>query len=251
MALTRFYCPTDIEVGANIRLPAAAAHHALKALRVQTGDRLVLFNGRGGEFTATVTHCGKDAVVVGDLEFRAVERESPLAITLAQAVLNAEKMDWVVQKAVELGAARIQPLTTSRSVVRLDAGRAAKRALHWQNIVIASCEQCGRNRLPEVAAVAALPDWLGQLKDQATRSAAAAELRLLLLPDAEASLRDPPPPDQKLTVLVGPEGGFSDDEARAAATAGFVPVSLGPRILRTETAGAAALAAMQALYGDW
>lgn len=251
MALARFYCPIDLEAGAEIRLPTAAAHHAVKVLRVQTGDRLVLFNGRGGEFTATITHCGKDAVVVGDLEFRAVERESPLAITLAQAVLNAEKMDWVVQKAVELGAARIQPLTTSRSVVRLDAGRAAKRALHWRNIVAASCEQCGRNRLPEVAAVMALPDWLGGLKDQTTRSAVDAESCLLLLPDAEAGLRDLPAQNQKLTVLIGPEGGFSVDEVCAAATARFFPVALGPRILRTETAGAAALAAMQALYGDW
>ncbi|MBA2352648.1 MAG: 16S rRNA (uracil(1498)-N(3))-methyltransferase [Burkholderiales bacterium] len=251
MPLARFYCPIDLETGADIRLPVAAAHHALKVLRVRTGDRLVLFNGRGGEFTALVTHCGKDAVVVGDLEFHPVERESPLAITLAQAVLNAEKMDWVVQKAVELGTARIRPLTTLRSVVRLDAGRAAKRAQHWRNIVVASCEQCGRNRIPEIGAVIALPDWLGQLKDEAEQGAVEAELRLILSPDAPASLRKLPAPNRKLTVLIGPEGGFTDDEVRATATAGFVPVALGPRILRTETAGPAALAAMQALYGDW
>ena len=172
---------------------------------------------------------------------REVSRESPLTTIVAQSISSGERMDYTVQKCVELGVSAIQPLTTQRSVVRLAAERAERRIAHWQGVAAGACEQCGRNVLPQILPVKSLMGWLGE-----THSGA----RFVLAPGAGTRLRELRRPSERVTLLVGPEGGFGDDELFAIRAAGFMPLSLGPRILRTETAAAAALAAMQVLWGD-
>jgi 16S rRNA (uracil1498-N3)-methyltransferase len=172
-----------------------------------------------------------------------MERESPLRITLVQALVAAERMDYAIQKAVELGVAGIAPVVCARSVVRLEATRAQRRLDHWRQIVIASCEQCGRTRLPVVAPLAELDGWLRRPSEES--------LRLLPDPRAGTSLAALTSPSGAIELLVGPEGGLTPGEEAAALAAGFRAVRLGPRILRTETAGPAMLAAMNALWGDW
>ena len=239
---TRLYCPQPI-VGKTVMLAPEAAHHALRVLRLRRGDEVILFDGSGGEWPGVLIDAGGEVAVALDL-WREVERESSLAVTLAQALLVGEKMDWVLQKAVELGVAAMQPLSTKRSVVRLTEERAEKRARHWQHVAVSACEQCGRNRLPLLAPVAALPDYLAGVAQAGTT-------RLLLSPHGGVRLSALPRPGGPLTLLVGPEGGFEDGEEEAARLAGFQPVTLGPRVLRTETAGLAALAAIMALWGDF
>jgi 16S rRNA (uracil1498-N3)-methyltransferase len=171
-----------------------------------------------------------------------VSRESPLAVVLAQGISSGERMDYTVQKSVELGVTVIQPLLTQRSVVRLTGERADKRVAHWQAVAAAACEQCGRNRVPEVLPVQSLTHWLGTLRGG---------VRYLLSPQAPNRLRELTRPADAITLLVGPEGGWDSTESAAAQTTGFAPLALGPRVLRTETAAVAALAAMQALWGDF
>ncbi len=243
MATPRFYCPEDLETGAHVELRGQAGHHALRVLRLAIGDGVILFNGLGGEYEGRIVRADKRGVAVHVGPWRGGEREPPLSITLAQAISSGEKMDFTIQKAVELGVACIQPLAGSRSVVRLDQARADKRVRHWQGVAISACEQCGRNRVPEVAPVMALADWLRGRHDGA--------LRIMLSPHAGRPLRDIPAPSGRVTLLVGPEGGFSADEEQAALAGGFQPICLGPRILRTETAALAAVAAMQTLWGDF
>ena len=161
MALPRFYCPEKIVADQPIALPAGVAHHALRVLRLEQDDELILFNGNGGEFPAVIEHIDKNGVTVVIGKHLDIERESPLVITLAQALCANEKMDWIVQKAVELGVSRIQPLDTKLSVVRLSGERAEKRMKHWQQVVISACEQCGRNRIPQVLPLISLSSWLG------------------------------------------------------------------------------------------
>jgi 16S rRNA (uracil1498-N3)-methyltransferase len=241
--IARFHCPFPLAPGARVELPAEAAHHAVRVLRLGPGDPVVLFDGRGGEWRARLERAGK--AVLGILEeFTAVDRESPLAVTLAQALPAADKMDWIVQKGVELGVSAVRPLVARRSVVRLSGERMERRVAHWQAVAVAACEQCGRNRLPEVASLADLAHYLGE-------APAAGELRLVLAPDGEPRLSELPRPAGPVTLLVGPEGGFEEGELAAIRWAGFLPVRLGARVLRTETAGLAALAAMQALWGDY
>jgi 16S rRNA (uracil1498-N3)-methyltransferase len=239
----RFFCPLPLAVGVEIALPAGAAHHVLRVLRLQPGDAVTLFDGRGGEYGAQLQRVSARAVDVEVVEYRDVERESPLNVTLVQGLAAAERMDFAVQKAVELGAAAIAPVFTSRSVVRLDDARAMRRVGRWQQIVIAACEQTGRNRVPNVHMPRALNVWL--------HTSSPAALRLLLAPEADTSLGGLEPPRGPVELLVGPEGGLTEEESAAARSAGFRPVRLGPRILRTESAGAAMLAAMNALWGDW
>lgn len=243
--MTRIHVPGPIQPGAECALSAAQSHHLHGVLRLKTGDALVLFDGAGAEYGARVLRAGKRGVTVTVGEPRAVNRESPLAVTLAQAVSTGERMDYTIQKAVELGAAAIQPLAASRSVVRLSAERAGRRASHWQAVAIAACEQCGRNHVPPVGAVLPLERWLAQLPvaDDGAR-------RLLLTPRAEARLRGLEAPRQPVILLAGPEGGFTPQEEAAARRCGFEALSLGPRVLRTETAAVAALAAIQSLWGD-
>lgn len=244
--MTRIYFPQEIPPHGNCLLPREQAHHVARVLRLQVGDALTLFDGRGIEYSAVIACITKSGVALNVGEPQRIDRESPLAVTLVQGISSGERMDYTVQKAVELGAAGIQPLATTRSIVHLDGMRAQKRLAHWQAIVIAACEQCGRNRVPEVAPVMALRDWL----DQPVR-AVGPELRLLLASQARRSLGEMPRPRAGVTLLAGPEGGLTTEEQRDAERAGFMPMRIGPRVLRTETAAVAALAALQALWGDF
>lgn len=239
MTSPRFYHPGNI--ASSVRLEPQAAHHALRVLRLNSGDPVILFNGEGGEYRGLISHCHKDGVNVAIGEFLSIERESPLRIVLAQGISSGENMDFTVQKAVELGVSGIQPIETTRSVVRLSGERAEKRAAHWRRVAISACEQCGRNRLPDIGAIATLDEWLARLDGG---------MRWLLSPAAQRSLRDFARPDTIVWLLAGPEGGLTAEEEEAARAAAFQPVRLGPRVLRTETAAVAALSAMQALWGD-
>ena len=240
--LTRVYFPGEIHAHGLCTVPPVRAHHLMHVLRLAAGDALLVFDGSGHEYDAVIERVGKSGVTLRVSDPREVDRESPLVLTLAQGISSGERMDYTVQKAVELGVTGIQPLTTERSVVRLDATRAAKRAAHWQAIIVSACEQCGRNRVPEVRPVETLPKWLGSVSDA---------LKLVLSPGAVTTLATLPRPQSAVTLLVGPEGGLSPREQRDAASGGFLPVRLGPRVLRTETAALAALAAMQTLWGDF
>ncbi|MDD5176616.1 MAG: 16S rRNA (uracil(1498)-N(3))-methyltransferase [Sterolibacterium sp.] len=241
--ISRFYCPMPLQAGHTVTLPPEAAHHALRVLRLRSGDELVVFDGMGGEYPGKVEETTPTLrLALGD--WREVECEAPLTTILAQALPSGDKMDWVVQKAVELGVLAIQPLQTKRSVVRLAGDRAEKRRGHWQQVAVAACEQSGRNRLPTIGPVLDLPHYLAQ-------PAGENETRLLLSPQADARLSALPRPAGGLTLLIGPEGGFDADEEAAARSVGFQPVTLGPRVLRTETAGLAAMAATLALWGDF
>ncbi len=223
-------------------MTAGQAHHVIHVLRLQTGAPLTLFDGRGVEYPALIKRIDKSGLtltVTGRIE---ASRESPLDIVLAQGISSGERMDYTVQKSVELGVAAVQPLIAQRSVVRLAGERAERRVAHWQAVTAAACEQCGRNRLPVVLPVQPLMKWLGEPPQGA---------RFLLSPHATTSrLRDVERPRGRVTLLVGPEGGWNAEETAAALCAGFTPLALGPRVLRTETAAVAALAAMQALWGD-
>ncbi len=240
-AATRLYCDTPLAPGAELALSEAAARHAVTVLRLQVGDALTLFNGEGGEYRATLLAATKREARARLLEFQAIERESPLDITLALGISAGERMDSSLQKATELGVRAIVPLATERSVVKLSAERADRRLQHWQHVVIAACEQCGRNRVPVVAPVQPLFHYLAQPRK--------GETLLMLSPDAAAPLKRVARAAAAV-ILVGPEGGFAPAEVQAAQAGGFTPVSLGPRILRTETAPVAALAVLQALWGD-
>lgn len=243
---TRLFFPGELAPGRACALPPPQAHHATRVLRLKTGDAVTLFNGDGAEYAAVIARIAKDRVTLDVGGYAAVDREAPLAVTLAQAVSSGDRMDYTLQKAVELGAAAIEPLTSSRSVVRLDAERAERRLSHWRTVVAGACEQCGRNRIPSVAPVAVLHEWLA--KQRAARGGA---LPLMLSPRADTRLRDISRPAGAVVLLAGPEGGFAPEEERMVQDAEFTAVRLGPRVLRTETAAVAALAAMQALWGDF
>jgi 16S rRNA (uracil1498-N3)-methyltransferase len=242
MSVPRFFVAEGLAAGARLPLPTAVAHHAVRVVRMHEGDNVVLFDGTGGEWACTLETVTRDQVWARVGAHREAERESPLAIVLGQGISVGERMDYTLQKAVELGVAAIQPLTTLRSVVRVDAARAEKKRAHWQQVVAAACEQSGRNRVPRVAEVIDLPRWLAHVPG---------ELRLLLDPEAELRLHGLPRPEGEVVLLAGPEGGFDDKERQAASAAGFTAVRLGPRVLRTETAALAALSAMQTLWGDF
>ncbi len=242
-SLPRFFCAGDLSQGATRDLPEAAAHHAARVLRLAVGDPVIVFNGAGGESDARIVSISRDHVAVRVGAWRSREAEPLVRVALLQGLSARERMDFSVQKAVELGVAEIFPVETRRSVMRLADERAARRVEHWQNLVVAACEQCGRNRVPEVHPVCTLPDWLG------AHAAVSGEQRLILSPVAEKRLRELPAP-QQLLLLAGPEGGFAPEELQMARACGFTPVRLGPRVLRTETAALAALAAIHALWGD-
>ncbi|HYF41860.1 MAG TPA: 16S rRNA (uracil(1498)-N(3))-methyltransferase [Ramlibacter sp.] len=231
--MPRFYCPAPLSAGASLALPAGAARH-VQVLRLQPGAEITLFNGEGGQWQAIVERMGRSDVQVLVRAHEPVEREPALAIHLAVGVPANERMDWLVEKAAELGAASIQPLLTAHSVMRPTGERAAKKQAHWQAIAAAACEQCGRNRVPVVHEVRELSGWLG----------AAAGPRLLLSLDPSARPVASMPLETGAVILSGPEGGLSSAEDDAARSQGFVPVSLGNRVLRAETAPLAALAAL-------
>lgn len=240
----RFFCPVTLTD--TLVLPEATAHHAIRVLRMRVGDSLVLFDGRGGERAGVIDSISREIVVrLSDLE--AIDRESPLAITLYQALPSGDKMDWVVQKTVELGVSAIVPVRAERSVLQLSGERAAKRVAHWQAVAVSACEQSGRNRVPPVSEI---------LPFTAALSACQASHRYILAPGRGVSrsvslsgLEDAP--GGTIALLIGPEGGWTEAELDAAHVAGWVSLTLGPRILRTETAGPAALAALAACFGDF
>ncbi|MBR8657211.1 16S rRNA (uracil(1498)-N(3))-methyltransferase [Achromobacter sp. Marseille-Q0513] len=245
MSDPRFFCDVPLAPGARIALPEALAHHALRVLRLRPGEAIVLFDGKGGEYPAVLETEGKTGYAqLGPFNPR--EAEPAGRITLVQGLPSGDKMDWVIEKAVELGAVRVVPVAAQRSVLQLTGPRLEKRVAHWQRIAQSASEQCGRNRLMNVDAPQTLAQWLEQ---------PAEGLRLLCHPDADddlagalAALRnqDGTP---ALTLLVGPEGGWSDKELDQARAAGVRAVRFGPRVLRTETAGLALIAAAAALLG--
>jgi 16S rRNA (uracil1498-N3)-methyltransferase len=243
-SLPRLYVDTPLSEGSRVKLPQSAAHHAARVLRLKDGDTVVLFDGLGGEYEAHLVIAGRDQVSAETGERRDPERESPLRVTLLQAISSSDKMDFTIQKAVELGVAAIQPVFSAKSLVRLSGEREEKKLAHWRRIVIAACEQCGRNRLPEVREAMTI--------EACSRTPGEAALRLLLSPEGKAGLKDILPKiGQTIALAAGPEAGFSDEEEQVLQRAGFVPVRLGPRILRTGTAALAALSALNALAGDF
>jgi len=245
MRLRRLYLAAPLARGARLALEPSAAGHLVRVLRMQAGDPLAVFDGLGREHHATVAQANGKRVEIEVGEALEPVREAPLAITLAQGVARGERMDFAIQKATELGVARIVPLLTQRSVVKLDARQAAARLEHWRGIAIGACEQCGRATLPAIEPPRPLDEHLA-----AVPRAPGASLRLVLVPGAGAGPAALGRPAGPLELLVGPEGGLEDGETELALRQGYRALSLGPRILRTETAGIAAIAALQALYGD-
>lgn len=236
--MPRFYCPTPLATGLPLSLPAGAARH-VQVLRLQPGGLITLFNGEGGEFDAIVTRMGRSDVEVEVGVHRAVEREAARAVHLLAGITANERMDWLVEKATELGVASITPLVAERSVLKLKGERAEKKLAHWQGVAVAAAEQCGRNRVPTVHAAVTLAEWV--------KKAPPGERWVLSLSEGTRPLsqvqdQTPSQPATPVTVLSGPEGGLSPAEESAALAAGFVPVSLGPRVLRAETAPLAVLA---------
>jgi 16S rRNA (uracil1498-N3)-methyltransferase len=237
----RIFCDARLGPGAQLSLAPDAAQHVARALRLKTGDPLTLFDGRGGEYEATIQRIDRDRVDVKVGAWRDVEREARVQVGLVQGLPEADKMDWIIQKAVELGAAWIQPIVCDRSVVRLSGERAERRESHWKRVAVAACQQSGRNAVPDVRPTLTFQAWM--TAESSTR-------RWLLAPEAEP-LSAQPAPAGPVEIVVGPEGGLSDRERDIALSRGCEPVSLGPRVLRTETAPIAALAAIHALWGDF
>ncbi len=243
MPLKRLYVAERIAVGKELHLGDEAARYLGRVLRLRAGDDVQVFNGEDGEWSATIAKFRRDRVTIAVQDFVREAEKAALRIHLVQGVSRGERMDFVVQKATELGVDRITPALTDHGVVKLDAKRAAKRRQHWQRVAQSACEQSGRVRPPEVDAPLPLNDWFGAERDSATTD-------LILAPDAGTRFANVDTPSAGLRLLVGPEGGFSEREYDDADVAGFRPVSLGPRILRTETAALAAMAIAQGLWGD-
>ncbi|MEQ1589192.1 MAG: 16S rRNA (uracil(1498)-N(3))-methyltransferase [Gallionella sp.] len=242
--MPRFYCPPPLPQNGSFELPADAAHHASRVLRLREGDAVQIFDGIGNECHGVIVELSGKRVVVGNITVLNTNRESPLHITLAQALSSSEKMDWVIQKATELGVTEIQPLATERSVARLSSERAEKRIGHWQQVAIAACEQCGRNALPTIHPPLDILAWLQQ-----TRTSP--DTKFILLPEGASSLSSQTKPHGNITLLIGAEGGFTPAESESAVLCGFTPIRMGARVLRTETAAVAGIAALQTLWGDF
>jgi 16S rRNA (uracil1498-N3)-methyltransferase len=239
--MPRFYCPQPLIPGAIVDLPETVAHH-LHVVRQQPGDEVVLFNGEGGQARARLREIGKRRASADVVAFEDVDVELPYSVTLAQGLPEgSSKMDWIVEKAVELGVAAVQPLAAARSVVKLSGERAEKRQAHWEGVIVAASEQSGRNRLARLAPLQEFGRYIAQPAEGP---------RILLSPRAVQSLagwaRGTTP--QAVTLLIGPEGGFNAQEEDAAIAAGALALSMGPRVLRTETAGLAALATLNAVW---
>lgn len=237
----RLHLPVPYAEGQIVRLPDEAAHYLLRVLRLSVGDQVELFDGAGRAAAATLVEAGKKTAKVRiDRLLPPVDRESPLQTILVQGISRGERMDYTIQKATELGVHAIQPVFTQRCEVRLKGDKLEKKRRHWQQVAIAACEQSGRRVVPEVRAPVPLPEWLASNRNG-----------IVLDPQASQALSQLSDAPQPLHILVGPEGGLSADELKVAQASGLTPVRLGPRILRTETAGCALLAAAQALWGDW
>jgi 16S rRNA (uracil1498-N3)-methyltransferase len=243
MHIPRLYTPQIIIQGTELAITGQAAHHVAHVLRIRSGAAVRVFDGAGCEYNATVKTIKRSEIILGIAEAIAVRTESSLDITLLQGITRNDRMDLILQKAVELGVNSIQPLWTQRSQTHLKGSRLKKRFDHWQGVVISACEQCGRATIPQLAATGNYADWVSKQK--------VSGLRLLLQPDSETGLGTLKKPDGKIHVLIGPEGGLNPGEEVMAKAAGFTGVSLGQRILRTETATLATLAGIQTLWGDF
>ncbi|HET6632896.1 MAG TPA: 16S rRNA (uracil(1498)-N(3))-methyltransferase [Rhodanobacteraceae bacterium] len=239
----RLHVDEPLRVGADVTLDARAAAHATRVLRLRPGDRVTLFNGDGNDYAARLLDADRAAARASIESAAPVANEPPAPLMLAQCIARGDKMDLIVQKATELGATRIVPLLGTRSEVRLDAARAAKRLEHWRAVAASACEQCGRARLPQVEPLQPLARWCGELDGPG--------LRLALVPGAPLRLRTLGPQPGGAVFVVGPEGGLAPADLDALHAAGFADLGLGPRVLRTETAGPTMLAAWQAIHGDF
>lgn len=241
MRLTRSFVDHPLAIGATLALPEDAAAHLVRVLRLQAGDACVLFNGDGHDHDARIVSVGKREVLAEVVATRRIDNESPLAITLVQGIARGEKMDWILQKATELGVTRILPAASERSEVKLDAQRADKRVAHWREVVVSACEQSGRARVPEVAAPLPLAQAAAMRDGRGFLLAPLATQSLSALHDSTL---------HACTLAIGPEGGWSPRDREQLIAAGYEGLRLGPRVLRTETAGIAAIAALQAMAGD-
>jgi 16S rRNA (uracil1498-N3)-methyltransferase len=242
MRIPRIYQPGSLAPGAVVELGDSAANHVARVLRLSPGAALTLFNGEGDEYAAMLHEVGKRSATARVESFVEREVESPLAITLAQGIAKGERMDYAIQKATELGVVRLVPVITERCNVRLSDERWEKKLQHWQAVAISACEQCGRNRIPLIEHPLTLTAWLAQDHN---------DLRLTLDPQAAGGIATLDATPHQASLLVGPEGGLSAGELSAAQRAGYRGIQLGPRVLRTETAGVAALAVLQARWGDF
>ena len=240
---TRLFVSAELINDAELILEGDRARYLGRVLRLRVGDDVTIFNGQGAEWSASISGMTKNTATLLVGESHEVATESPLKIHLVQGISRGERMDFVVQKATELGVKRITPVLTEYGVVKLDGERAIKRRDHWQGVAASACEQSGRTRLPLIDTPLPLKDWFGSKPDEVGT-------QLILAPGANTSLASLPEPVTKICVLVGPEGGFSQAEYEDAELSGFKSVALGPRVLRTETAAAAALAVLQSLWGD-
>ncbi|PSF07098.1 16S rRNA (uracil(1498)-N(3))-methyltransferase [Marinobacter fuscus] len=241
MRIPRIHTHSPLATGRQCQLDENAANHVGRVLRMQAGQSLVLFNGDGHDYNAVITEAGKKQVLVEVTEASANNTESPLNIVLAQTLSKGDRMDYAVQKAVEMGVTRIVPLTTERCDVKLKGDREDKRLRHWQQVAISAAEQCGRARVPDILPIMTLEEWLDHASDY--------DLRLVLHHRTEHSLNTLNKP-ASVALMIGPEGGLTADEITQAEARGFLPVALGPRVLRTETAPVAAIALCQWLWGD-
>ena len=240
----RFYLDAPLRTGSVTALSEDAAHHAIHVLRLREGEDVVLFNGHGGEYAARIASIQRLKMAIDVLQHRPVERESPLRVTLVQGVSAGDKMDSTVRKAVELGVAQGQPVLAARSLARPKGDRAENRRAHWQKVAIAACEQCGRNRIPEVQPLIAVSDYRPDYRPDGEAT------KILLSPSSQVPFSKMVLKAESFILAAGPEAGFTAEEEAALVGAGFTPASLGPRVLRTETAAVAALAALSALRGD-
>ncbi|GAP75330.1 ribosomal RNA small subunit methyltransferase E [Pseudoalteromonas sp. SW0106-04] len=241
MRIPHIFEPTIGALGTEFNLSDDAAGHVGRVLRMQVGDQLRLFNGHGGEYHCEIVDSSKKYVTVRCIEFIDSECESPLAIHLGQVISRGDKMDFTIQKSVELGVSEITPLFSERCGVKLNGERLAKKHQQWQKIAIAAAEQCGRNRITTIHPPIALEQWLTQPSDAT---------KLTLHPRAQHSIKTMPPPSAGVRFLVGPEGGFSDAEIHSSHEHGFMDIRIGPRVLRTETAALTVLSALQMQFGD-
>jgi len=244
MANLRFFTDSPLAVNNDIQLSENAAAHATRALRLNAGDKAVVFNGDGFDYECTLTSVKKNAVTATVTGAKKINSESPLNITLLQGISSGDRMDFTIQKAVELGVTLIQPINSQRSVVKLTHDRAEKRIEHWQNVAISACEQSGRAFVPKVLAPLSLETWLSQNPHAGTT-------RILLNPVGAKRLMEIQKPDAAIELLIGAEGGLSNAEIDLATSQQFQSIVLGPRILRTETAALTAISVMQSLWGDF
>ena len=241
MRISRIYTPAVLNSGDTIELDENAFNYVVRVLRLKKGDTLILFNGIGGEYEAELVEIQKKRASVHISQFSDKACESPLPIILGQCISRGEKMDYTIQKAVELGVSEIVPLFSVRCGVKLNQERMEKRLRHWQSVIISACEQCGRNRIPILHKAQTLQQWQQQLDTS---------LKLVLNPTASDSLHTLVKPEKNVALLIGPEGGLTESEISSAVQHGFTGIRLGPRILRTETAGLAAISIIQQLWGD-